>query len=81
MAMDKYDIEKDIATDVKKHFDEECEGSWHCVVSSARSKTSGRCLNIWQRVENICNVVLPVDSTQQFAPYLKTRSCQKQPSF
>lgn len=31
--MDKYDIEKDIATDVKKHFDEECEGSWHCVVS------------------------------------------------
>lgn len=33
MAMDKYDIEKDIATDLKKHFDEECEGSWHCVVS------------------------------------------------
>lgn len=33
LAMDKYDIEKDIATDVKKHFDEECEGSWHCVVS------------------------------------------------
>lgn len=32
LAMDKYDIEKDIATDVKKHFDEECEGSWHCVV-------------------------------------------------
>lgn len=32
MAMDKYDIEKDIATDIKKHFDEECEGSWHCVV-------------------------------------------------
>ncbi|CAB1099662.1 unnamed protein product [Ectocarpus sp. CCAP 1310/34] len=31
LAMDKYDIEKDIATDVKKHFDEECEGSWHCV--------------------------------------------------
>lgn len=32
VAMDKYDIEKDIATDVKKHFDEGCEGSWHCVV-------------------------------------------------
>lgn len=35
LAMDKYDIEKDIATDVKKHFDEECEGSWHCVVRNA----------------------------------------------
>lgn len=34
LAMDKYEIEKDIATDVKKHFDEECEGSWHCVVST-----------------------------------------------
>lgn len=35
LAMDKYEVEKDIATDVKKHFDEECEGSWHCVVRTA----------------------------------------------
>lgn len=46
MAMDKYDIEKDIATDVKKHFDEECEGSWHCVVSPSCLKTSGS-FRIW----------------------------------
>lgn len=38
LAMDKYDIEKDIATDVKKHFDEECEGSWHCVVRNVASQ-------------------------------------------
>ncbi|CAN0097288.1 unnamed protein product [Discosporangium mesarthrocarpum] len=31
MAIEKYGIEKDIATDVKKYFDEDCEGSWHCV--------------------------------------------------
>ena len=40
LAMDKYDIDKDIATDVKKHFDEECEGSWHCVVSEFIIHTS-----------------------------------------
>lgn len=39
--MDKYDIEKDIATDVKKHFDEECEGSWHCVVRNVFTIESG----------------------------------------
>lgn len=40
LAMDKYDIEKDIATDVKKHFDEECEGSWHCVVRNIFTGTA-----------------------------------------
>ncbi|CAM9732629.1 unnamed protein product [Ascophyllum nodosum] len=31
LAMDKNAVEKDIATDVKKHFEEDCAGSWHCV--------------------------------------------------
>eukprot|EP00904_Undaria_pinnatifida_P001190 jgi/Undpi1/11071/HiC_scaffold_30.g13369.m1 len=44
LAMDKYDVEKDIATDVKKHFDEECEGSWHCVGFPSLSQQTGtRC--------------------------------------
>jgi dynein light chain LC8-type len=31
-AMDKYQIEKDMATYVKKKMDEEFGGTWHCVV-------------------------------------------------
>lgn len=45
LAMDKYDIEKDIATDVKKHFDEECEGSWHCVVRSKQMHTTSKLIS------------------------------------
>ena len=37
LAMDKNAVEKDIATDVKKHFEEDCAGSWHCVVRASRS--------------------------------------------
>mmetsp|Transcript_4999 Transcript_4999/g.5142 ORF Transcript_4999/g.5142 Transcript_4999/m.5142 type:complete len:101 (+) Transcript_4999:241-543(+) len=31
-ALDKYQIEKDMATFIKKKFDEEFGGTWHCVV-------------------------------------------------
>lgn len=31
-AMDKHSIEKDVATDLKKHFDAKYGGTWHCVV-------------------------------------------------
>ena len=31
-ALDKYTIEKDVATSVKKAFDEKYGGTWHCVV-------------------------------------------------
>ena len=31
-ALDKYKIEKDIATHMKKKFDEEHQPTWHCVV-------------------------------------------------
>eukprot|EP01032_Pedospumella_encystans_P019274 gene19274-21916_t len=31
-AMDKFTIEKDIATQVKKKCDEVLTGTWHCVV-------------------------------------------------
>jgi len=31
-AMDQYKIEKDIATHIKKHFDENSAGTWHCVL-------------------------------------------------
>mmetsp|Transcript_72687 Transcript_72687/g.151826 ORF Transcript_72687/g.151826 Transcript_72687/m.151826 type:complete len:97 (+) Transcript_72687:60-350(+) len=31
-AMDKFTIEKDVATHVKKKCDEKLQGTWHCVV-------------------------------------------------
>merc|ERR1712070_327345 len=31
-SLDKFTIEKDVATAVKKKFDEEYGGTWHCVV-------------------------------------------------
>mmetsp|Transcript_7618 Transcript_7618/g.25065 ORF Transcript_7618/g.25065 Transcript_7618/m.25065 type:complete len:126 (+) Transcript_7618:62-439(+) len=33
-AMDKHSIEKDVATDVKKFFDQKYGGTWHCVVGA-----------------------------------------------
>mmetsp|Transcript_6750 Transcript_6750/g.8621 ORF Transcript_6750/g.8621 Transcript_6750/m.8621 type:complete len:115 (+) Transcript_6750:1-345(+) len=32
--MDKYTIEKDIATNLKKYFDTKYGGTWHCVVGA-----------------------------------------------
>mmetsp|Transcript_28183 Transcript_28183/g.91172 ORF Transcript_28183/g.91172 Transcript_28183/m.91172 type:complete len:115 (+) Transcript_28183:54-398(+) len=34
IAMDKYTIEKDVATDLKKNFDAAYGGTWHCVVGA-----------------------------------------------
>eukprot|EP00634_Sargassococcus_sp_CCMP2135_P005023 CAMPEP_0198647454 /NCGR_PEP_ID=MMETSP1467-20131203/2730_1 /TAXON_ID=1462469 /ORGANISM="unid. sp., Strain CCMP2135" /LENGTH=113 /DNA_ID=CAMNT_0044383081 /DNA_START=57 /DNA_END=398 /DNA_ORIENTATION=+ len=33
-AMDKHAIEKDVATDLKKFFDQKYGGTWHCVVGA-----------------------------------------------
>ncbi|KAH8851645.1 putative dynein light chain [Schistosoma japonicum] len=38
-ALDKYNVEKDIAAHVKKEFDRQYSPNWHCVVG----KNFGRC--------------------------------------
>nr|XP_048291370.1 dynein light chain 1, cytoplasmic-like [Myodes glareolus] len=31
-ALEKYNIEKDIAAPIKKEFDKKCNPTWHCIV-------------------------------------------------
>ena len=31
-ALEKYNIEKDIAAHIKKEFDKKCNSTWHCIV-------------------------------------------------
>ena len=45
-ALEKFNIEKDIAAFIKKEFDKKYNPTWHCIVGKHIHKVSGRILTL-----------------------------------
>jgi hypothetical protein len=62
-ALDKYNVEKDIAAYIKKEFDKKYNPTWHCIVgrnfgmekdNCSRSMISGICASLCMTVYSTC---------------------------
>ncbi|CAH8529774.1 unnamed protein product [Heterobilharzia americana] len=62
-AREKYEVDKDIATYVKQHFDRKYGRTWHCIVGKQYGSTFNIHLEIFQSYKLYCEFQLLLSRT------------------